>query len=751
MMEEAPPPPYSENDTFSHPGRSPSARAGANDDTASVTESSSHGTPIYTPPETPRESHFNLPGVDEHRSITSAHSYFESRPTLVSRLAGQNFVASLAITEDASPDDFPYPSWASVHDTTEEDWQTFLNHLLPDHAARSNSQTIDRKLQAEDDAQSSKTERSIAEAQLGQIKSPSNLSLQPSHDIDTMVREWNDGFFGPRGVTIQRAPHSSRSASETPAFEDPPISVPQPQSQPREQEQGQEQTPRSKWNPFRPFDISNQGVRIGPLSIDNDRVAFGDSFEVDRNGVRWNGLSTNDLKFETDNGTRGGAPQGPGSFTNIPPGRGGLGEHPIGRGRGGRWWRTAPNPTPHNPRAPSPSAHSSASSSSSSSDSSIGSLPDWDDLRDSQLPITKQSISTWLSHPEQPVTKAILRSARSNIKAARNAPPPTNDPGWDVSKQALRQEVRSLLARLQDLKREQKRAARATRKERREVKRAAKRERRERRREGRRRGAAFDPFGVARRHTAPAPPAVLEAYVPPVPPVPQFNAPFGGFGFGGRGRGGGNAPRPWEAHVRAAREQAERARTQSAEQVRVAMAHADSVCALAATQAGRAREDALRQASAARAQAAAAVAGAGGSYSYSHVQPSPQPWRMWGADGGNEGVGNARRGFGSGNHSATCDNCGHVNKYERADALEAQLKAKTNELSRLWNEGWTQDAMETIHGKGEVNEMGLTKLEAEAKKLESEIRDLSRDVNQLRLEADEEMARKMAEEEGWHG
>ncbi|KAI1462524.1 hypothetical protein F4805DRAFT_452351 [Annulohypoxylon moriforme] len=804
-MDRAPPPPYSETDAYSHPGRSPATRAGSNDDATSVTESSTHGTPIYTPPETPRESHFNFPGVDDYRSIDSARSYFESRPTFVNRPPGQNLVTSLAITDNASPENFPYPGWASEHDTTEQDWQTFLNYLLPEHAARSNSQTIDRKLQAENDAESSKSERSIAEAQLGQIKSSSNLPLRPSHDIDTMVREWNDGFFGPRGVTIQRSPYSSRNVSETPATEDPPTSVPEPQPQ----SQSQEQAPRSRWNPFRPFDVSNRGIRIGRLSIDDDRVSFGDSFEVDRNGVRWNGMSSNDLRFETDNGSRD-VPRGPGPSNNFPPGRGGFGD-PMGRGRGGRWWKAGPHHHPghpYGPRSHSPGAHSSASSSSSSSsDSSIGSLPDWDDLRDSQLPITKQSITAWLAHPEQPVTKSMLRAARSEIKAARNAPPPTNDPGWDVSKQALRQEVRSLLARLKDLKREQKKASRATRKERREQKRAAKKERRDRRRADRRemkdarqaarRGEPFDPFGAhAHRggglNRAATAPHIPEIHVPPVPsippiPGPHFNSPFsgrGGFGFGGRAGFHHPGSRPWEAHVQAAHRQADLARSQSAEhaeraraqadsarafaasqagrarveaqrqadmaraqaseQEKQARAHADSVRAFAAEQEGRARMQAQRQADAARARVEAAVdAWARGETPtvdadlYSAEYSQHQEGMMW-------GEGDTRGGVGGGNG-------GNGHKYETADALEAQIAAKRMALLDLRGTIEDQHLEAALRGEAGGKEKSKTEAEVEAEKLENEINDLGRDVQKLRLEADEEMARKMAEEEGWQG
>ncbi|KAI1408507.1 hypothetical protein F5Y13DRAFT_172595 [Hypoxylon sp. FL1857] len=779
MMDDAPPPPYSETDVYSRSGRAPAARTGANDDDASVDASSSHSTTIYTPPETPRESHHNFSGGDDHHTVASAHSYFESRPALTKRASGYNFVISLEVTEDASPDDFPYPGWASAHDTTEQDWQTFLNYLLPDHASRANSQILERKLRAEKDAQSSPTGKSIAEAQLNQIKSSSDLPSQPLHDIDAMIHEWNDGFFGPRGVTIQRA--------QAPASRHLPTVDPEPQPQSQSQEQGQ--TNRPRWNPFRPFVANSGGLRIGRLAIDGDRVSFGDSFEVDRNGVRWNGSSAEDPRFNHHHGVRGDIPRGPGPFDSFQEGRGRcFDDQGIGRGRGGRWWKAGHNHHHYGPRDHSPSSHSSASSSGSSSASSIGSLPDWDDLRDNQLPVTKQSISAWLAHPEQPVTREMLKATRSNIKAAKNAPPPANDPAWDVSREAMRQEVRALLARFKELKREQKKSLRAVRRERKEQRRAVKRERKERRRAEKRerrsherdfrqaeleiggharRRASFDPFnnpfagpmhGIPRPHHP-------NPHIPSVPGVPgphPAGAPgfFGGAGFFGGGMRGGpfGGNRPWEAHVQHAKQQAELARAHGLEQAELARAQADSSRSLAQAQAelarmeaqrvseasrahaDRARADAQRTADSARAQAeeyeAAAAATAAmwrsGPFSYASAYTQPQP----------QSTGTTTA-VGSGNNNL--DNNRH--KYETADALEAQILVKASKLLTLRGTIELEQMEAAKRGEGDAKEKSKTQAQQEAEGLEREIENLGKDVERLRLEADEELARKMAEEE----
>jgi hypothetical protein len=100
-------------------------------------------------------------------------------------------------------------------DIRREDWQTFANYLLPHHSAASNEQVIDRKLRAEamtatnnntnnDDTRSQTSGRSHAEAHLNRIRSPVDVdTAQNRENVEATVREWNDGFFAPRRVTIR--------------------------------------------------------------------------------------------------------------------------------------------------------------------------------------------------------------------------------------------------------------------------------------------------------------------------------------------------------------------------------------------------------------------------------------------------------------------------------------------------------------------------------------------------------------------
>ncbi|KAI3322533.1 hypothetical protein HD806DRAFT_128351 [Xylariaceae sp. AK1471] len=632
---DGPPPPYSETDIYSHSHHSYNDRPSVPDDGVSIAPSSSRSNIIYTPPDSPSDTQHNFigPGSDPH-TTAAAQAYFDSRP--VHRSPGANITIALAITPDAAPSDFPYPDWARDRETSEQDWQTFMNYLIPGHAARANSHIVDRKLQAEGDGQSSASGREIAEAQLAQLKSSSSSSDSASvglQHVDAVILEWNEGFFGPRGVMICRASPSS----DEPAF------ATEAQTGGIRAEAGAEQSqrqPGSWWrNPFSFANGNNGGaLRIGPLHIEGDRVALGSSFEVDSNGVRWRGQPNNahPLFEASSRGAHWSGQPGP-SWTpphlfgvpGIPGGHpwagpsGSEGGRGRGRGHGGRH-RHGDRRRDHSRSSTS----TSSSSSSSDSESSIGSLPDWDDLKDTQLPVTKQSIQAWLAHPDQPISKDMLKQIKADIKAAKKVPPPAHDPSWEKSRENLRREVKDLLQQFKTLKRQQRTAKRAARKELRQQRRAARQERRaarraekkERRGRGRRgdrrqeRDAERDAHwqsshsplaadgGVPLVPTYPGVPSV--GLSPPAPHPFPGGGPAGfcgptpgpsfGFGFGfGRGRGRGRGHGGWEQHAPNVAEHATRAaavttstaREKAAEEVKKSRAHAAAVSAEAVSRA----------------------------------------------------------------------------------------------------------------------------------------------------------------------
>jgi len=139
------------------------------------------------------------------------------------------------------------------------------------------------------------------------------------------------------------------------------------------------------------------------------------------------------------------------------------------------------------------SSSSSASSRSSDSDVSLPSLPDYEDLKDQQLPVTKQSLIKCLNHPQEPITREDVCSMKQEIQAAKMGSDRGIDQDRDI--QSLREEVKRLMKELKSRKKAQRMARKQKRKERRAVRReqrkerrAAKKEQRKERRSARREG-----------------------------------------------------------------------------------------------------------------------------------------------------------------------------------------------------------------------------------------------------------------------
>ncbi|KAI0811915.1 hypothetical protein GGR55DRAFT_601641 [Xylaria sp. FL0064] len=724
---DGPPPPYSETDIHSYSQGSRSYHPSRADDDVSIAPSSSHSNIIDTPPESPHDAQYSFAGPGGGHHITaSAQDYFDSRPP--ARQPGPNIHVTVEITPNAVPSDFPYPHWAPGRDVSEQDWQTFINYLIPGHAARANSHIIDRKLRAAGDAQSS-ADADANQAQSTPLKSSTSASVSPQN-TDTVTREWNQGFFEPRGVTIRSAtPAGPAAEPETQDRQDrgtsraSPADVDQDQSQPRQQ---------SSWwrSPFAFVDGNNGSLRLGPLHIEGDRVAIGSRFEVGPSGVRLGGQPNAHPLFEASSrGVRWGGQPGPGLAHPHPPSHHGgpwTGPFDGGRGRG----RDHGHEHGHRRRDHSRSSTSSSSSSSSSnSDSSIGSLPDWHDLKDVQLPVTKHAVQNWLSHPDQPVTKAMLKQAEAEIKAAKNVPPLPHDPAWDRSREALRREVKDLLQQFKVLKKQQKAAKRKSRKEARQQKRALRRERREAKRaekhdrrahehESRRaeratRRAERDAERHARRfrhhHRPTVSPGPSVPGVPPVPPVPGIPTPpappafpaFPGRGGGFWGRGSfGPRPSPPSGFGFGGRRGQESP-------------------AIAVERASRAAAEAVN-AAAEQQRAAAAVAAE-----------------------------ESRRTAAEAVARATVDA-----KLAQVRALESELSAMAAQVQDLGAR--IADAEKRDRG-GEKSEKGRDSgpqfhdLRA-MEQLENEMESLAQRVETLRFEADEEMAKGLAERDGeWGG
>ncbi|KAI4212518.1 MAG: hypothetical protein LQ351_004770 [Letrouitia transgressa] len=130
---------------------------------------------------------------------SSAASYFEDRPCslpLPSDILEHRLVIPTGATREQLH--FPYPEEQYRHrDITDMDWSTFQNFLLPNWIApdsgKANSRRSNKKLSAETQDETFRRAR-----------------------VEVVVAEWNDCFFGPRGVHIHYDFQSTPIPTQTP-------------------------------------------------------------------------------------------------------------------------------------------------------------------------------------------------------------------------------------------------------------------------------------------------------------------------------------------------------------------------------------------------------------------------------------------------------------------------------------------------------------------------------------------------------
>jgi hypothetical protein len=419
------------------------------------------------------------------------------------------------------PDDLPYRAAEfAARDVTAQDWATFVNFLIPDHGARGNDAIIDRKLRAEDAGDA----RSQLEGLRERERSDESLmaaAAEQRRDVEATVRQWNDEFFLPRGITIrllpapaERMPGSWDSAFDK-AASAPEVVPSSSSSSPHAERSG------SRGNLFGGFKMDEDGIRIGDSFImDSNQMRIGNLI-LDSNGIRMGGPGSNPRGLGTQQARQARGPAHP-----YP--------HPYPHS-----YVAGPAPGPPNPdhrqdergrqpqtsgvtqsRDSSPSLSSNSHSESSSSDSSIGSLPDYDQVRDEQLPLYTERLRVWLARPDEVRTKADVRQLRADLRAPPSA---VGQAGAGTQSPAeARRQLKALNAQWKQLKKEQRRARRQMHRERKQRRRSEKRERRQRRRDIKR---AERELRRDRAHpsVSPVPPTPCFAVPPiyPTPPVPS--------------------------------------------------------------------------------------------------------------------------------------------------------------------------------------------------------------------------------------
>ncbi|KAJ4157501.1 hypothetical protein NW754_009145 [Fusarium falciforme] len=523
--DDAPPPPYSETDiysTTSGPPRSPLSASGPalpGDDAASRISSTSTTDPvIFTPPLTPNTANPSTP-TQQHIQVPpspSAALYFEGRDIPVSTPRPAPRLYTVAVKPSSVPEDLPYPlDWAPLYDITHQDWATFVNYLLPDHASVTNEAILGEKGKGIDEGSDIKSEKQIADP---------NDVIRKRAEVEATVQQWNDGFFAPRNVRVQlqaeEQPHMPGGWDT--AFDGPSAPAEAGPSSQREAGPSNQAGPRPAWG-------NGWMGSWGGLKVGNDSIRWKDSIVADSNGLRIGNLvmDSNGIRM---NGRDPGPPFGHGEPSRgfCPPGQRGR---TRSRGDGSPFGHGHPyfhpgnfdaNGTPLYPGQPeqrksrsrSSSSSSSSSSCSSNSSGSIGSLPDYDDVKDQQLPLYLARLEEWVARPGEMRTKADVKQLKAELKASK-----TNAVDPNLDRKALKAQAKALSQQWRTLKRQQKKERRERRRDLKKRRRAEKRERRQQKREMKRAQKEH------RRGHAGPPPVPHAPHMPPMPAVPGVSVP----------------------------------------------------------------------------------------------------------------------------------------------------------------------------------------------------------------------------------
>ncbi|MBE3048467.1 hypothetical protein IMZ48_39385 [Candidatus Bathyarchaeota archaeon] len=511
-----PPPPYSETDIYSQPGNIHTPPASSNALTADDALSSSTGDVQFTPPQSPTTAR----SVPAEPSPAVA-AYFDSRPA-PSEIPSERLEHTITISAETRPEDLALQPGFPARDVTEQDWRTFVNFLLPGHAARSNEAVVERKLRAASDAGSAPGD---AKTQLGSITSEDGSQPQPAprrEDVERTVEEWNAFFFGPRGISIRLSPEPG--ARQMPGAWDQAF------------DNNAANTGSGAANANAATEPANQrSWGLGGIRVTQDGISIGNILEARRGRIRV-GQFTADQSGISYAG-RPIAPTQAGYYGAACPGQVGPSELRGEQARAARADRSL-------------SSESSSDSDSEGEDHEvIDELLDYDELFDrddspsaDQYNVCSQALQRWLSSPDQHITGATLRALKQQLHAPGSeggALPQAERKERKKELKALIKVARSLAKRQRqerrEVRRQEKQQRRAGRRERRQQQKEVRRTRREHRREGRR-GHGHGGHVPSQPSAPPAPHGVPGVSVPSpptgvpgvsVPPAPLWGRSFG--------------------------------------------------------------------------------------------------------------------------------------------------------------------------------------------------------------------------------
>jgi ankyrin repeat protein len=161
----------------------------------------------------------------EKTGFVSAIPYFELRSQGYERPI-DTLYHRVVIGPDTRPDDLPYPQpidkWLGRR-VDSQDWDTFLNHLFPQHSIENHSQISYKELKSETMLRSVDASPLLEDYQRSESASlmdPSYAHAETNYlrelRLSTVTAEWNEGFFGPRGLKVNIDLTGSRVTPKSP-------------------------------------------------------------------------------------------------------------------------------------------------------------------------------------------------------------------------------------------------------------------------------------------------------------------------------------------------------------------------------------------------------------------------------------------------------------------------------------------------------------------------------------------------------
>lgn len=461
---------------------------------------------MYTPPYTPAAENDPL-------FVSPSQWYFDSRPVSY-RAVGPTFSHEVGVARHSRFEDLStqYDASFADRDITTQDWATFINFLLPHHIDTNNENVAREKMKAEIldermrrltiDGEKQGLNMAAVDAQLGQL-APHMGPSEEHIDAESVVREWNSGFFEPRGVRIVACMERED--------DDPPIVLPDEMSEFRHNSFASTRSGEAATTslPTRP-DFCSERARSGDVN-DGGRHGrhrnwgwsdHGPGQHRNRNSIGRGRNCTGGYRMgilDNNEGCGGCRHCGPRRATidgDAPQRARTEGEFYVPQGehfklgpivadesgfRIGNLMRATSEGVNIGPMfvGKKPPAYGSdyESEGSTASDESEGTLPDLDDVTPRQLPVLRQSLMDWLNHPEQPVTKVQMDQLKTNLKLTQKDKTNVKPEGEELK--ALKIELKEMKRKFKEAKRERRQRSKQAKRERRLKKREERRNRRQ--------------------------------------------------------------------------------------------------------------------------------------------------------------------------------------------------------------------------------------------------------------------------------